>query len=303
MFIQDITNNYGAELENCINCINEPSVVNDKRNAVTINPYDYYHNRFSGGENGQYSENQTTNATYVNTEELKNSLQIATFESNHAKNNLTDSGIQDGRKTICIPLQVGGSMSFGSSVDDCVIQGYTECYDEIVKSASTKEGTLEENVKNVNLDYSSRQKIDKDAIVDLDANRHNHWNRIINDYLWCLIVLFFVFFCCVTASLLMRQSDMAFKKGRDHEARQWALCSSLCYGIGALSFCLNALKHAIVLDISAKEICIAYDMKSLKKKAKKQMCKNEKLPDIPIIQNDESNLMVVVRDEIMCRSC
>ncbi|KAL3865034.1 hypothetical protein ACJMK2_006667 [Sinanodonta woodiana] len=215
-------------------CTGEP-VDNDKRIALVINPYDHYNNSFCEGENGQHSGNlkrppikerkQKANFIKCGREERGNCLQGGLGQSNLAENDSAGNGVQNGNSPICIPLQIDGSNG--------VSKGYPKFYDIISKSDLTREVPLETKSQNGMPDYnSSKQKIDEEAIVDLAANKHNRWNRMIHDLLWCPFVLFFVFFCFSPAILLMHKSDIAFRKGGDSKSRRWAICSSVFYGIG-----------------------------------------------------------------------
>ncbi|KAK3593077.1 hypothetical protein CHS0354_038102 [Potamilus streckersoni] len=243
MFLQNSVKDCRVEY---VNCINGPSVNNDKHIALAFNPYDYYNNRFSQGEkfsegeNGQHSDNQKENIVKeraqkadfhpLDAELCRNSLQVGLFQPNLAQTNDDGKSIPNGHKPICIPLKM--IMPLVPFENDGVIRGHTECNKDMSKWSLSREEPLENIDKNDMHDYSRKQKLDGEAIVDLAANTHNRWNRTIHDYLWCPFVLYFVFVCCAPAILIMHKSDIAFRKGRDSEARQWAICSSILYGIG-----------------------------------------------------------------------
>ncbi|KAL3865022.1 hypothetical protein ACJMK2_006655 [Sinanodonta woodiana] len=224
-------------------CTDGTFAAKDERIELTINPYDYYNNRFFEGGNGQHSKNQNRppvkkwkqNVNFLprDTEVCKNSLQIGLSKSNLAGNSYTGKVFENGHKPKFIPLKVDGSMSIGPSENNRDGQWYRWLCGNIFKSDLTREGPLETKSKKAMSDYYfKKEKIDGEANVDLAANKHNCWNHTIHDYLWCPFVLFFVFFCCAPAVLLMHKSDIAFRKGRDSEARRCAMCSSLLYGMG-----------------------------------------------------------------------
>ncbi|KAL3865021.1 hypothetical protein ACJMK2_006654 [Sinanodonta woodiana] len=255
MYFQDSVMDYRVESDNCIS---EPSVDNDKRIALAINPYDYYNNRFSEGDNGHSAKQtkstvneleQKANFLQENTKVGKNSLEVCLGHYKRAENTFTGNGFQTENSPVCIPLNVDGSISLISSENNSVYQGYTKLYDVVSKSDSKREDPLETKSQNGLSDRNSiKQKIDEEAIMDLAANKYNRWNHTIHDYLWCPFVLFFVFFCCAPAVLLMQKSDTAFRKGRDSEARRCAMCSSVMYGIGMfLSLAFYAMIFALVI--------------------------------------------------------
>ncbi|KAL3865031.1 hypothetical protein ACJMK2_006664 [Sinanodonta woodiana] len=235
MFPQAIVMDSRFESDHCTG----GSVDNDKQITLVINPYNHYNNRFSEGDNSQHSENQ-------NIPPIKERKQKANFiqcvkgtrgsslgQSNLIKNDYAGNGLQNGHNPICNPLQVDGLISLIPSEKNGGNQGYTKLYDIVSKSYLTRKGHLEPKSQNGMSSHNcSKQKIDEEAIVDVAANKHNRWNRMIHDLLWCPFVLIFVFFCFSPAILLMHKSDIAFRKGRDSKARRWAICSSVFYGIG-----------------------------------------------------------------------
>ncbi|KAL3865036.1 hypothetical protein ACJMK2_006669 [Sinanodonta woodiana] len=238
------------------NNINISSVDNDKRIAFAINPYDYYNNRFSQGQNMQHSDNQTENrvkewaqkANFLprDAEVCRNSLQVGLLHTNLVTNIHTGKITPNGYNAIFIPSKmILPSFPFENNG---VNRGHKECNKDMSEFSLTREGHQEHIAQHDMPDNYRKQHIDREAIVDLAANKHNRWNRTIHDYLWCPFVLFFVFFCCAPAILLMHKSDVAFRKGRDSEARRWAICSSVFYGIGlVLTLAFYAMIFALVL--------------------------------------------------------
>ncbi|KAL3865035.1 hypothetical protein ACJMK2_006668 [Sinanodonta woodiana] len=231
MFSQHSVKDSRAEYDNTINV---SSVDNDKPITFAINPYDCYNNRFSQGQNVQHSDNQTENR-------IKEWAQKANFRPRDAE--VCRSSHQVG--LFHTNLIIMSSVPFENNG---VNHGHKECNKDMSEFVLIRKWPLEHIAQHDLPDNYRKQHIDREVIVDLAANKHSRWNRTIHDYLLCPFVLFFMFFCCAPAILLMHKSDVAFRKGRDSEARRWAICSSVFYGIGLmLTLAFYAMIFALVL--------------------------------------------------------
>ncbi|KAK3593078.1 hypothetical protein CHS0354_038104 [Potamilus streckersoni] len=256
------------------------SVMNENNIQVTNKSYDNFGNRFENEPDSQYFEHQTVESKKVNFitlgigDEYQNSidtaksvispydfsrnfqygpnLRVGVSQSNLAQHNDIRKNILDGYIPICNPLKVDGTVSLKPSKEDCIHNGNRECQKVDSKWVLADEETPHNIVQNDIPEFTITKKCDREAIVDVTANKHNHWNREIHDCLWCPCIFYFVFICCMPALLLMHKSDVEFRKGRDSTARYYAMCSSIFYAIGLvlwLGCCAMMITWVVVFAI------------------------------------------------------